>query len=118
MPSVLADLASWREERIAQGAKPGGHFVCAMSRAAFGKPLDRRNLRARFISSCRALGPERQAHLTIHDGRHTCASHLLAGGWALPAVRDALGHANISTTSVYSHIGVDEDEEPNDVFDF
>jgi site-specific recombinase XerD len=27
-----------------------------------------------------------------------------------------LGHANIETTNVYSHIGVDEDEAPKDVF--
>ena len=36
------------------------------------------------------LGPERQGMLTIHSGRHSCASHLLAAGWPLPAVRDML----------------------------
>jgi site-specific recombinase XerD len=55
--------------------------------------------------------------LTIHSGRHTCASHLLAAGWPLPAVRDMLGHANIATTSVYSHVVVD-DTVPPDPFAF
>ena len=52
-----------------------------------------------------------------HDGRHSCASHLLAAGWALPMVRDMLGHASIATTSVYSHVVVD-DEVPADPFSF
>ena len=70
--------------------------------------------RARFINACKVLGAERQGMLTIHSGRHTCASHLLAAGWPLPArrggpaVRDMLGHANIATTSVYSHVVVDD----------
>ena len=49
--------------------------------------------------------------LTVHHGRHTAASRLLAGGWAHPAVRDALGHASIATTSVYLDVGTDEDKQ-------
>jgi len=40
---------------------------------------------------------------SIHDGRHSFASIVLAAGRKLPEVRDALGHRNISTTSVYLH---------------
>ena len=117
LPTALLRLPEWKAERRAQDAKPAGYFVCSQATGNRGKRLDRRNARARFISCCRALGQERAGMLTIHDGRHTCASHLLAGGWSLPAVRDMLGHANIATTSVYSHTVVD-DETPPDPFAF
>ena len=73
--------------------------------------------RARLVNACKVLGAERQGMLTIHSGRHTCASHLPAVRRGGPAVRDMLGHANIATTSVYSHIVVD-DTVPADPFAF
>ena len=114
---TLNDIVSWKAERHSQGAKADDYFVCAMSKLAFGKKLDPRNLRNRFISSCRILGKERQKHLTIHHGRHSYISHSLAGGRSLASVRDAVGHSNISITSVYAHI-VDEDEGSGSLFDF
>ncbi len=48
--------------------------------------------------------------LTIHHGRHTFISHALAGGRTLAEVRDAVGHANVSITSAYLHIAVEDDE--------
>ena len=52
----------------------------------------------------------RLRHLTIHHGRHTFISHALA------EVRDAAGHSNISVTSVYLHIAVDEAGAVGDLF--
>ncbi len=115
---TLDDIIAWKAVRLSQGAKPSDYFVCAMSKAAFGRRLDPRNLRNRFISSCRILGKERQRHLTIHHGRHSFISHSLAGGRSLPEVRDAAGHSNISITSIYAHIIVSDDEEHGNLFDF
>ena len=115
--STLNDIISWKTQRKAQGAKPSNYFVCAMSKATFGHKLDPRNLRNRFICSCRILGKERQKHLTIHHGRHSFISHSLAGGRSLAEARDAAGHSNISITSVYAHI-VSDDEGNGDLFDF
>ena len=117
LPTALAYLQVWWIERKAQGAKAGDYFVCSQARSVFGKRLDRRNARARFLAACRVLGTERCDMLTIHDGRHTCASHLLAANWPLPVVRDMLGHSSISTTSVYAHVVVD-DALPPDPFAF
>ena len=117
LPTALACLSAWKAERKAQGAGLTDPLVCAQSRSALGRPLDRRNARARFISACKILGKERQGMLTIHSGRHTCASHLLSAGWPLPAARDMLGHANLSTTSLYAHVVVD-DILPPDPFGF
>lgn len=115
---TLADLESWQAERKDQGATSSDFFACAQSKAAFGNQLTRQNVRKRFISSCAMLGTKRQAELTIHHGRHSFISHALAGGRSLAEVRDAAGHNNISTTSVYTHVAVDDDGKVGDLFDF
>ncbi len=115
LPFALGHLRDWKSRRRAQGARPADPLLASQARHAAGRPLHRTNARRRFRAACRALGAERLQKLTIHDGRHTCASHLLAAGWPLPNVRDMLGHADISTTSIYSHILVD-DEAPRDPF--
>src|SRR6266404_8952952 len=61
---------------------------------------------------------ERLRMLTIHHGRHTFISHALAGGRTLPEVRDAAGHANVSVTSCYLHVMVDEDTCVGNLFRF
>ncbi len=55
------------------------------------------------------LGPERLKTLTIHHGRHTFISHALAGGRTLAEVRDAAGHSNVSITSGYLLVAVEDD---------
>ncbi len=79
-------------------------------------PLSRHTLRKRFRTACKVLGRERLALLTIHHGRHTFISHALAGGRTLAEVRDAAGHSNVSITSVYLHVLVEEDEAVGDLF--
>ncbi len=70
-----------------------------------GAPLSTRAVQLR----CRRIA--RKLNLTEplypHKLRHSCATHLLQASKDLRAVQELLGHANLSTTQVYTHLDVD-----------
>lgn len=116
--ATLADLNAWKQERTAQGAGPGDPFVSSQAKSTFGKRLSARNTQARFKVAIKVLGSERVTMLSIHCGRHSFCSHALAGGRTIAEVRDAAGHANISTTSIYLHAVLDDDDQVGSLFSF
>lgn len=67
-----------------------------------GERIARRTVQARVRDWARKRGL--QAHAWPHKLRHSFASHLLESSGDLRAVQELLGHANISTTQVYTHL--------------
>ena len=80
--------------------KKGASNVLFLSR--LGRPITRQTLWNRIGRWAREAGI--RDTVTPHTLRHSFAGHLLAGGADLRAVQAMLGHADISTTQIYTHV--------------
>ncbi len=71
----------------------------------FGKPMSRASLWT--IVKKRALTSGLTKNITPHTLRHSFATHLITNGADLRIVQEMLGHSDISTTQVYTHVSSD-----------
>jgi len=94
--SVKAYLSGARE-LLLKGRRSPDLFVTPrggrMTRHGFARLLGRH---------CRTAGITRR--VSPHKLRHSFATHLLAGGADLRAVQAMLGHADVATTQIYTHV--------------
>ena len=84
-------LARWEDGR------DGGRLLLSNT----GRPLER-------VAVWQIVKPNAQlagfGDVHPHTLRHSFATHLLAGGADLRAVQERLGHSNIATTQIYTHV--------------
>ena len=93
-----AALARWLEQRsVIHGADARALFISKR-----GGRLTARSVQSRLGQLARRLGLG--VHVHPHVLRHSFASHLLQSSGDLRAVQELLGHANISTTQVYTRL--------------
>lgn len=81
-------------------ARPESGDTLLLSRN--GKPLDRTTIWRLIRKYAERAGVS--AHVTPHTMRHSFATHLLAGGADIRVVQELLGHADVTTTEIYTLI--------------
>ena len=90
-------LKNWRSALAGEKGSP----LCFIGRGA--RPLTRQRIwqmvKAASAGSGRAASP--------HMLRHSCATHMVEKGADLRTVQTILGHADIATTQVYTHLALD-----------
>ena len=98
---ALAAIAAWM--RGGRGEYARKNPSCrAVFLSRLGLPLDRTVIWRYIRQYAREAGIGKPIH--PHTLRHSFATHLLANGASLRTIQEMLGHADISTTQIYTHV--------------
>jgi integrase/recombinase XerD len=99
---ALADLETYLAAPRTEHRSRGGPTLFVSS---WGKPLSRQAFWKLVLRYARQVGITKS--ISPHKLRHSFATHLLERGADLRSVQAMLGHANIATTEVYTHVAPD-----------
>ena len=98
--SAIAAVATYLRESRSRLERGGGKGVLFLN--ARGEPLSRMGAWKILRRYVERAGITKD--VSPHTLRHSFATHLLEGGADLRAVQEMLGHADISTTQIYTHV--------------
>lgn len=84
---------------------PKGRATGALFLSSWGRPLTRQAFWKLVLRYARKVGITKP--ISPHKLRHSFATHLLERGADLRSVQALLGHSNIATTEVYTHLSAD-----------
>ena len=100
-PRAVHEIHNWLDARADIAVKPEDEDVLFVS-ARRGLRLSRVTVFHNIKLHVAAAGIEKS--VSPHTFRHTFATHLLEGGASLPAIQAMLGHEDIGTTEIYTHL--------------
>ena len=98
---ALEALVKYLNEGRPELEKPYAKPTAAVFLNARGGRLSRQSVHKVVADAGKGIGVE---NLHPHTLRHSYATHLLAGGADLRTIQEILGHSDISTTQIYTHV--------------
>ncbi|ALR74907.1 tyrosine recombinase XerC [[Enterobacter] lignolyticus] len=95
--SAVQWVEHWLDLRGLFGAEDDALFLSKL-----GKRISTRNVQKRFAEW--GIKQGLNSHVNPHKLRHSFATHMLESSGDLRGVQELLGHANLSTTQIYTHL--------------